>query len=107
MEQDTKDTIRMAWDATKKTLKDAKDQAVAQHEDMLREEEREYMTQLAAAAMVDAKVPDTKIVELLRKYFCLEANQAATALGKGRLLAERKKGIAELAAKVQGKSKKK
>lgn len=61
------------------------------------EEERAYAIVCAAAALVDAKVQDTKIVELLRKYYRLDEHDAAAALGEGRLLVVRK---AELAKKI-------
>ena len=54
-------------------------------------EEREYCTICAAAAMIEAKVPDSRIGELLTKYFRLDDNEVAHALGKGHLMAERKK----------------
>lgn len=54
-------------------------------------EEREYCTICAAAAMIEAKVPDSRIGELLTKYFRLDDKEVAHALGKGHLMAERKK----------------
>lgn len=54
-------------------------------------EEREYCTICAAAAMIEAKVPDSRIEELLTKYFRLDDKEVAHALGKGHLMAERKK----------------
>lgn len=54
------------------------------------EEEHEYCSQCAAAAMVEAKVADGKIKELLMKYFRLGEKEAASALGEGHLMAERK-----------------
>lgn len=53
----------------------------------------EYNAQCAVAALAEAKVPDTKIVELLKKYFRLSERDAAAALGAGRLLMERRKSI--------------
>lgn len=51
----------------------------------------EYNVQCAAAALAEAKVPDTKIAELLKKYFRLSEHDAASVLGAGRLLMERRK----------------
>ena len=41
--------------------------------------------------MIEAKVPDSRIGELLTKYFRLDDKEVAHALGKGHLMAERKK----------------
>lgn len=44
----------------------------------------------AAAALVEAKVSDLKIVELLEKYYWVQDVEAEAALGRGRILFAKK-----------------
>lgn len=70
------------------------------------ERERSYAINSAAAAMVEANIPDSKIVALLQKYYNLEKTEATSALGEGRLIVEKKKYIAKARQKIESASKK-
>lgn len=86
-------------------------QGAGEHEDTAVqkavEQELSYAIQCAAAALVEAQVQDAKIVELLRKYYRIDEHEAASALGAGRLLAARKKGLARKSAQPRKQSNKK
>ncbi len=69
------------------------------------ERERTYAIKSAAAAMVEAKIPDGKLVALLQKYYNLEKSEATSALGEGRLIVEKKKYIAKARQKIVNASK--
>ena len=108
--EETKDKIRDAWDLTKEIASDAWDEARTRHENELKQEvsEKEWTRALhcAAAALVDAHIADSKIVELLQKYFRIEAHEAKSALGEGHLIVEKKKNIAKARRKIESASKK-
>lgn len=78
---------------------DAFCQAIYDHEEAavqrVADEERTYAIECAAAALVDAQVPDTKIVDLLQKYYRIDGHDAASALGEGRLMVARRKPTAK------------
>lgn len=71
------------------------------------EEERSHAITCAAAALVDAKVADLKIVELLKKYFRIDDHAAAAALGEGRIMVTRKMEQARKSEKARKTSKNK
>lgn len=86
------------------TVIEATRQAVFEHEDdamiAAANAERRFDLDCAAAALVEAKAPDSKITELLKKYFLCTDEEAATALGKGRILVEKKACIAKSREKI-------
>ena len=69
--------------------------------------ERAYAINCAAAAMVEAQIPDVKIAELLHKYYRLDAHETASALGEGRLMVANKRKIAKNPPKLKSQSKEK
>lgn len=74
-------------------------QVVSAHEDEVISgasiADRKVTLGCAAAALVEAKVPDSKITALLIKYFLCNNEEAITALGRGRLMVEKKAFIAK------------
>lgn len=98
-----------AFDVAEKVLGVTR-QRVQEHEDVAVREATDdswkYDARCAAAALVDAQVPDADVVNLLQKYFCLDAHESAAALGEGRLIVGRKKYIEKMRTKSARPAKK-
>lgn len=95
----------LALEATRQVVSAHEDEAIS----AVANAERKTALECAAAALVEAEVPDSKITALLKKYFLCNNEEAAAALGRGRLMVERKAFIAksrEKATKAKSSNKK-
>lgn len=105
------DKLKVLLGQVAETGIDAVGQAISDWQDTLiqeaAEEERKYAINCAAAALVDAQQPDTKIAALLRKYYRIDEHEAAATLGEGRLIASRKRDIEKARQKRKEVEKKK
>lgn len=99
MNQQTLNEIKKIAIGIKEIGLDAFCQAIYDHEAVAvqkaADSEMAYAIECAAAALVDAQIPDVKIADLLQRYYHIDEHGAATALGKGRLMVARKKNTAK------------